>query len=237
MLSKSSEDIMKKRILIIEDEPDIANILRYTFKGEGFEVRHAVSGEEGSEIVHQFDPNIVLLDLMLPGISGFDVCKELAKYSSPVIMLTARNDIVDKIMGLELGADDYITKPFNIRECVTRVNVALRRMEKVSIAEVRRSSYIKIDNIDIYQDARKIHIDGEEIKLKPKEIDLLFYLVDNKNIALTREQILDSVWGYDYIGDHRTVDVHIRRLRQKLKDNKAIETVFGTGYMLRVGNI
>lgn len=228
---------MNKRILIIEDEPDIANILRYTFKGEGFEVRHAVSGEEGIKKFHQFNPNVVLLDLMLPGINGFDVCKELSKYSAPVIMLTARNDIVDKILGLELGADDYITKPFNIRECVTRVNVALRRVNKINQIEVKKNNYIKVDNIDIYQEARKVFIQGKEVKLKPKELDLLFYLVDNRNIALTREQILDSVWGYDYFGDPRTVDVHIRRLRQKLGDSKVIETVFGTGYMMRIGNI
>ena len=228
---------MNKRILIIEDEPDIANILIYTFKGEGFEVRHTVSGEEGIKEFHQFNPNVVLLDLMLPGINGFDVCKELARYSAPVIMLTARNDIVDKILGLELGADDYITKPFNIRECVTRVNVALRRVEKINQIEVKKSNYIKVDNIYIYQEARKVFIQGEEVKLKPKELDLLFYLIDNRNIALTREQILDSVWGYDYFGDPRTVDVHIRRLRQKLGDSKVIETVFGTGYMLRIGNI
>lgn len=228
---------MNKKILIIEDEPDIANILSYTFKNEGFEVKHSVSGEEGIEVFHKFNPNVVLLDLMLPGMNGFDVCKELAKYSSPVIMLTARNDIVDKILGLELGADDYITKPFNIRECVTRVNVALRRVEKINQIEVKKSNYIKVDNIEIYQDARKVFIQGKEVKLKPKELDLLFYLVDNRNIALTREQILDSVWGYDYFGDPRTVDVHIRRLRQKLEDNKIIETVFGIGYMIRIGNI
>lgn len=228
---------MSKRILIIEDDPDISNILRYTFKGEGFEVRYALSGEEGIEIFHDFNPNVVLLDLMLPGINGFEVCKKLAKYSAPVIMLTARNDVVDKILGLELGADDYITKPFNIRECVTRVNVALRRMEKVNTVGSENVDCIKIGNIDVYKDARRVSVDQEEIKLKPKELDLLFYLIENSNRALTREQILDSVWGYDYFGDPRTVDVHIRRLRQKLKDNNSIETVFGTGYMLRIDKI
>lgn len=225
---------MDKKILIVEDDPDISNILRYTFKGEGFEVRYALSGEECIEIFHEFNPDVVLLDLMLPGIDGFQVCRKLAKYSAPVIMLTARNDVLDKILGLELGADDYITKPFNIRECVTRVNVALRRMEKVNRSGNESIDCIKISNINIYKEARKVYVDDEEIKLKPKELDLLFYLMDNSNRALTREQILDSVWGYDYFGDPRTVDVHIRRLRQKLKDNNSIETVFGTGYMLRI---
>jgi len=228
---------MGKRILIIEDDPDISNILRYTFKGEGFEVRHALSGEEGIEIFHVFNPDVVLLDLMLPGINGFEVCKQLAKYSAPVIMLTARNDVVDKILGLELGADDYMTKPFNIRECVTRVNVALRRIEKVNTVESENVDYMKIGNIDIYKEARRVSVDNEEVKLKPKELDLLFYLIENSNRALTREKILDSVWGYDYFGDPRTVDVHIRRLRQKLKDNNSIETVFGTGYMLRTDKV
>ena len=225
---------MDKKILIVEDDPDISNILRYTFKGEGFEVRYALSGEECIEIFHEFNPDVVLLDLMLPGIDGFQVCRKLAKYSAPVIMLTARNDVLDKILGLELGADDYITKPFNIRECVTRVNVALRRMQKVNRSGNEIIDCIKISNINIYKEARKVYVDDEEIKLKPKELDLLFYLMDNSNRALTREQILDSVWGYDYFGDPRTLDVHIRRLRQKLKDNNSIETVFGTGYMLRI---
>lgn len=228
---------MGKRILIIEDDPDISNILRYTFKGEGFEVRYALSGEEGIDIFHVFNPDVVLLDLMLPGINGFEVCKQLAKYSAPVIMLTARNDVVDKILGLELGADDYMTKPFNIRECITRVNVALRRIEKVNTVESENVDYMKIGNIDVYKEARRVSVDNEEIKLKPKELDLLFYLIENSNRALSREKILDSVWGYDYFGDPRTVDVHIRRLRQKLKDNNSIETVFGTGYMLRTDKI
>lgn len=152
-------------------------------------------------------------------------------------MLTARNDVVDKILGLELGADDYITKPFNIRECVTRVNVALRRMERVNTLASENIDHVKISNINVYKGDRKVCLDDEEIKLKPKELDLLFYLMENSNRALTREQILDAVWGCDYFGESRTVDAHIRRLRQKLKDSKAIETVFGTGYMLRTDKI
>lgn len=228
---------MRKRILIIEDDPDISNILKYTFKGEGFEVKHSKTGEDGINDFHEFEPNIVLLDLMLPGINGFEVCKKLSKYSAPVIMLTARNEVVDKIQGLELGADDYITKPFNIRECVARVNVAIRRIEKITSSEVKSSDCTILDNIKVYFDARKVYVNNEEIKLKPRETDLLFYLINNKNIVLSRDKLLDSVWGCDYFGDPRTVDVHIRRLRQKLNDKKYIETVFGTGYMFRVGTI
>lgn len=228
---------MNKKILIIEDDPDISNILKYTFKSEGFEVNHAKSGEEGIELFNNFNPDVVLLDLMLPGINGFEVCKRLSMQSAPIIMLTARNDVIDKILGLELGADDYITKPFNIRECVTRVNVALRRMEKINSIDNSKSNVFKFNNIEVYQSSRKLYVNGVEIRLKPKELDLLFYLIENKNIALTRDKILDAVWGYDYDGDYRTIDVHIRRLRQKLNDNAAIETVFGTGYMLRLENI
>lgn len=228
---------MKKRILIIEDDPDISNILKYTFKDEGFEVKHSTTGEEGIDIFHNFKPHVVLLDLMLPGMNGFEVCKKISNYSAPVIMITARDEIVDKILGLELGADDYITKPFNIRECVARVNVAIRRMEKINDVESEKSISMTLENIKIYHEARKIYVDGEEVKLKPREIDLLFYLIENKNKALSRDKLLDAVWGYDYFGDSRTVDVHIRRLRQKLKDKNYIETVFGTGYMFRVGNI
>lgn len=228
---------MKKRILIIEDDPDISNILRYTFNGEGFEVKCALTGEDGIDIFQEFEPHVILLDLMLPGISGFDVCKKLSRYSAPVIMLTARNAIIDKISGLELGADDYITKPFNIRECVARVNVAIRRMEKIKCAESKENICLTLENIKIYFDARKVYLDDEEIKLKPKELELLFYLIENKNKALSRDKLLDAIWGYDYFGDSRTVDVHIRRLRQKLKNDTYIETAFGTGYMFRIGNL
>lgn len=223
---------MDKRILIIEDEPDISNILSYSFRNEGFIVNVVESGEDGIEEFIKFKPNVVLLDLMLPGIDGFEVCSRLAKFDAPIIMLTARNDIVDKIKGLELGADDYITKPFNIKECIVRVNVALRRMDKIINSE--DGSCINIDNIKINIDSKLVYLNNEEVKLKPRERGLLFYLLSNKNVALSREKILDSVWGYDYYGDPRTVDVHIRRLRQKLDNKELIQTSFGTGYMLKV---
>lgn len=224
---------MDKRVLIIEDEPDIQNILRYTFMREGFKVRCATYGKDGIEFCESFKPNIILLDLMLPDMSGFDVCKALVKHNIPIIMLTARNDIVDKVLGLELGADDYITKPFDVRECIARVNVALRRVQKSNTIQEEVSNSIEIDNIKVIRDSRKVYVSGEEIKLKPKEMDLLLYLIDNKNIALSRDQILDGAWGNDYEGDWRTVDVHVRRLRQKLNNNDIIETIFGIGYMFK----
>ena len=229
---------MENKILIIEDESDIQNILRYSFMKEKFKVRCASCGIDGIEICEDFSPDIIMLDLMLPDISGFEVCKRLTKYNIPIIMLTARNDIVDKVLGLELGADDYITKPFDIRECIARVNVALRRVQKNKsmheyIDKEEKLTEITIDNIKIVKNSRKVFIDNTEVKLKPKEMSLLIYLIDNKNIAVSREQIMDKVWGDDYDGDFRTVDVHIRRLRQKLNNKDIIETIFGIGYMLK----
>ncbi|AQM58885.1 response regulator transcription factor [Clostridium baratii] len=227
---------MENKILIIEDESDIQNILRYSFIKEKFKVRCASCGTDGIEICEIFNPDIVILDLMLPDISGFEVLKNLTKYNIPIIMLTARHDIVDKVLGLELGADDYITKPFDIRECIARVKVALRRVEKSKLKDTyieEDTNEIIIDKIKILKNSRKVFVNNEEIKLKPKEMNLLLYLIENKNIAISRDQIMEKVWDDEYDGDFRTVDVHIRRLRQKLNNKDIIETVFGIGYMLK----
>lgn len=227
---------MENKILIIEDESDIQNILRYSFIKEKFKVRCVSCGIDGIEICEIFNPDIVILDLMLPDISGFEVLKNLTKYNIPIIMLTARHDIVDKVLGLELGADDYITKPFDIRECIARVKVALRRVEKSKLKDTyieEDTNEIIIDKIKILKNSRKVFVNNEEIKLKPKEMNLLLYLIENKNIAISRDQIMEKVWDDEYDGDFRTVDVHIRRLRQKLNNKDIIETVFGIGYMLK----
>lgn len=223
---------MNKRILIIEDEPDIARILKYAFTKENFLVRCEDCGMSGIEAVKNFEPDVILLDVMLPDISGFEVCKNLMKYKIPILMLTARNDIVDKILGLELGADDYITKPFDIREVITRVNVALRRLERITNKEEENEKIIMGD-ITIIKKSREVYKKDELIKLKPKEYDLLLYMAENKNRVLSRDQILSKVWNYDFEGDWRTIDVHIRRLRQKLHCEELIETVFGIGYILK----
>ena len=206
---------MEEKILIIEDEPDIQNILRYSFMKEGFKVRCVDKGRQGIDIFKDFNPTLVILDLMLPDISGFDVCRELNKLNANIIMLTARDDIVDKVLGLELGADDYITKPFDI-----------------SNKSKDKDEFI-IGPIKIKRQSRKVYLNEEEVKLKPKEIELLLYFLDNPNIALSRDQILDGVWGDEYFGDFRTVDVHVRRLRQKLNNEEIIETIFGLGYMFK----
>ncbi|ELC8441998.1 response regulator transcription factor [Clostridium perfringens] len=226
---------MEEKVLIIEDEIDIQNILRYSFMKEGFKVRCVDKGLQGIEVFKSFNPNLVFLDLMLPDISGFDVCRELTKLDANIIMLTARDDIVDKVLGLELGADDYITKPFDVRECIARAKVALRRKTKNSNEHVKeeKSDEMIIGNIKLKKLSRKVYLNGEEVRFKPKEIELLFYFAENANIALSRDQILDGVWGDEYFGDFRTVDVHVRRLRQKLENEEIIETIFGLGYMFK----
>lgn len=223
---------MEKKILIIEDEPDISDILRYALAKENFKVRCAYRGSEVITIMEEFNADLVILDVMLPDISGFELCKALVKYNIPILMLTARNDIVDKVLGLELGADDYITKPFDIREVITRVNVALRRIEKANVQKYNSNTII-LGSIKIFKNSREVKKEDTLIKLKPKEYDLLLYLAENKNIVLSREQILNKVWDYSFEGDWRTVDVHIRRLRQKLGKEDLIETIFGIGYLLR----
>jgi DNA-binding response OmpR family regulator len=222
---------MRENILIIEDDKDISEILRFALMKEGYKVKVNPNGLEAEYEIKNFNPDLILLDIMLNDTDGFRVCRNISSYRIPIIMITARVDIMDKILGLELGADDYITKPFDIREVITRVRVAIRRKEVNSIDN--KSSYINIGNIKIDESMRCVYLNNDEIKLKPKEFDLLLFLSKNKNRVYYREQLLDRIWGYDFIGDTRTIDVHIRRLRQKLKGNINIETVFGVGYMLK----
>lgn len=231
----------ESKILIIEDEEGICDILSYSLRREGFDVRWALSGKEGLELMEEVEADIVILDLMLPDISGFEICKTLmVKYNIPIIMLTARNDIVDKVIGLEIGADDYITKPFDIREVIARVKVSLRRKRKlqdvINNQDKNISNRINVnENIYINYESRKVYKNGEIIRLKPREYDLLFELAENRDRVLSREQLLDLIWEMDYEGDVRTVDVHVQRLRKKLDhgSESIIETVFGVGYKLR----
>lgn len=227
---------MRSKVLVVEDEISINDILASALRADGYEVRSAFSSSEARSLIMNFKPDLAMLDINLPDEDGFELCKFINKnYSMPIIMLTARNDIIDKVLGLELGADDYITKPFHIKEVLTRVKVAVRRVEKYStyhednIFQLNKSIQINFDS----------HIalkDGEEVRLKPKEFDLLEFFIKNRNRVLSREELLDKVWGIDYDGELRTVDVHVRRLRSKLdKDetNSIIETVFGIGYTMR----
>ena len=216
-------------ILLIEDEEEIADLLRLYFEREGFRLVHAQSGERGLERVKQGDIRAPLLDIGLPGIDGVEVCRRLRSASDiPIIMLTARDSEVDKVVGLEIGADDYVTKPFSPRELVARVKAVLRRSEERPV-EVR-----VVDVGGFLIDAGRRHVQlpsSDVIRPTAREFDLLWYLASHRGLVLSRQQILEAVWGYDYFGETRTVDVHVRQLRKKLPD-VPIETVWGVGYRM-----
>jgi len=239
--------MLKKRILVVEDEFSINDTLKFALSKENFEVRGAYNGESALKVFEEFEPHLVLLDLMLPDISGFELCK-IMNQKSYVVMLTARDDMIDKILGMEIGADDYITKPFEIREVTARINAIFRRASKNIldneniVSNINQNIVSNIldnnikDDITINFDTRTVIKDGKEIMLKRKEFDILNYLYKHKGVVFTRQQLLNEVWGYEDYSDTRTVDVHIRRLRANLgddKENSVIETVFGVGYVLR----
>ena len=222
---------MLQEILIIEDDADIAESLQYNFKREGFRPVVAESGEKGLRLAldEKNSPALIILDLMLPGMSGMELCRRLRREplteKTPIIMLTAKAAEIDKIAGLELGADDYIVKPFSVKEVVARVRAVLRRVEKETI-ERYEDAKITIDFADM-----RVTCGGADVKLTRKEFALLTYLIKSSGRVATRQNLLDNVWGYSYFGDTRTLDVHIRRLRQKLGDcGNCIETVVGVGY-------
>ena len=222
---------MRQNILIVEDEADIAESLRYNFEREGFKTDIAESGEKGLRLAldEKRPPSLILLDLMLPGMSGIELCRRLRREpvtkKIPVIMLTAKAAETDKITGLEIGADDYITKPFSVKEVIARVRAVLRRVDSETVQKYEDEK-LTVDFVDM-----RVHCDGEEVKLTRKEFALLTYLTKNSGRVATRQNLLDNVWGYSYFGDTRTLDVHIRRLRQKLGEcGDCIETVVGVGY-------
>ena len=220
---------MTKSILLIEDEENIAEMLRGFFERDGFRFFHAPDGEDGLRRLKTREVSAVLLDLNLPGMDGVDVCRKIRATSNvPIIMLTARDSEVDKVVGLELGADDYVTKPFSPRELLARVKAVMRRSEEAPT----QASAIEIEGFVIDSGRRRVTTPaGETVEPTAREFDLLWYLAENRGLALSRAQILSAVWGYDYFGETRTVDVHVRQLRKKL-DGLALETVWGVGYRL-----
>ena len=220
---------MDGTVLLIEDEEEIADLLRLVFEKEGFRLIHADSGEKGLALLTERSPRAVLLDLGLPGIDGMEVCRRIRASSDiPVIMLTARDDEIDKVVGLELGADDYVTKPFSPRELVARVKAVLRRSEQQPDAPAA----ITVADFEIDNGRRSVRTpDGDIVQPTAREFDLLWHLARNRGIVLSRAQLLEAVWGYDYFGETRTVDVHVRQLRKKLPDIP-IETVWGVGYKM-----
>ena len=219
---------MAERILIVEDEVNIATPTKTYLERDGFEVTHVLTGEDGLRVMEDDPPNLVLLDLNLPGIDGLEVCRRIRATSQvPIIMLTARDDDIDKIVGLEVGADDYVTKPFNARELVARVKAILRRAP-ATVQPI--GGTLSHGTITIDRGRHEVKVGGDEVQLAPKEFDLLWTLLEERGHVLTRDQLLERVWGYTFAGDTRTVDVHVRQLRRKLGDACPIVTVWGVGY-------
>ena len=231
--------VNRQKILIVDDDNNIAELISLYLTKECFETRIVNDGEEALRVIKTFSPNLILLDLMLPGIDGYQVCREVRQTSNtPIIMLSAKGEIFDKVLGLELGADDYMIKPFDSKELVARVKAVLRRYqasEKPSISQTN-GKYVEYPDLIINQTNYSVLYQGSPVDMPPKELELLYFLASSPNQVFTREQLLDHIWGYEYIGDTRTVDVHIKRLREKIKDheNWSISTVWGIGYKFEV---
>ena len=233
--------VSKQRILIVDDDNNIAELISLYMTKECFETKIVNDGESALEAVESFEPNLILLDLMLPGIDGYQVCREVrAKNSVPIIMLSAKGEVFDKVLGLELGADDYMEKPFDTKELVARVKAVLRRYKATpaSVEEVKTSTDKKVEYADLVVNLTNYSVFymGKKVEMPPKELELLYFLASSPNHVFTREQLLDQIWGYEYVGDTRTVDVHIKRLREKIRDHEkwAISTIWGIGYKFEV---
>ena len=232
----------KQRILIVDDDYNIAELISLYLTKECFETKIVGDGEEALRVFPEFQPNLILLDLMLPGIDGYQVCRELRSTSQvPIIMLSAKGEIFDKVLGLELGADDYMIKPFDSKELVARVNAVLRRYHPpvqtpASSVTEQHGNFVEYPDLIVNLTNYSVIYNGHSIELPPKELELLYFLASSPNQVFTREQLLDHIWGYEYIGDTRTVDVHIKRLREKIKGNDkwALTTVWGIGYKFEV---
>ena len=228
---------MAKKVLVVDDEKPISDIIKFNLEKEGYEVLIAYDGEEALARVEADDPDLIILDLMLPKIDGLEVAKRVrVKHSTPIIMVTAKDSELDKVLGLELGADDYVTKPFSNRELVARVKANLRRQEAVTTAADNRKADIKVGDLTIHPDAYTVTKRGENINLTHREFELLHYLARHLGQVINREHLLQTVWGSDYFGDVRTVDVTVRRLREKIEDNPShpewLVTRRGVGYYL-----
>ncbi|MBN8191747.1 response regulator transcription factor [Bacillus sp. NTK074B] len=233
---------MSKKILVVDDEQSIATLLKYNLEQSGYSVITVHDGEEGRDAAIEQSPDLIILDLMLPTMDGVEVCKDLRqrKINIPILMLTAKDDEFDKVLGLELGADDYMTKPFSPREVVARVKAILRRSQAMQEAAEpvapEPTDYKEVGELKVYPEQYEAYFQGELLELTPKEFELLLYLTDNKGRVLTRDQLLSAVWNYDFAGDTRIVDVHISHLREKIESNTKkptyIKTIRGLGYKL-----
>ncbi len=226
----------KQKILIVDDDTNIAELISLYLTKECYETKMVHDGESALKELTLFQPNLILLDLMLPGMDGYQVCREVrTKSQVPIIMLSAKGEVFDKVLGLELGADDYIVKPFDTKELVARVKANLRRCQQMTTFDPPKAADAKIveyPDLIINQSNYSVLYQGRTIEMPPKELELLYFLASSPNQVFTREQLLDHIWGYEYIGDTRTVDVHIKRLREKIKDHPrwSLSTVWGIGY-------
>lgn len=233
---------VKQKIMIVDDDSSIAELISLYLTKECFDTLIVSDGEEALQQFRRYEPNLILLDLMLPGIDGYEVCRELRKTSKvPIIMLSAKGEVFDKVLGLELGADDYMIKPFDSKELVARVKAVLRRFsqepdKKEMFPNEKQGEYVIYEDLLINQTNYSVTYLGKQVEMPPKELELLYFLASHPNQVFTREQLLDHIWGYEYIGDTRTVDVHVKRVREKIKDraNWSIATVWGIGYKFEV---
>ena len=227
---------MQYKILIVDDDENICELLRLYLEKDGFETIVANDGEQAVDFANKYSPDLILLDIMLPKLDGWQVCREIRKTSeTPIIMLTAKGETFDKILGLELGADDYVSKPFDTKEVIARIKAVLRRShEKDKASQINEVRYDKLRiNLTNYE----LEVNGVKIDTPPKELELIYHLASNPNRVYTRDQLLDEVWGFDYYGDSRTVDVHVKRLREKLEnvsEEWCLKTVWGVGYKFEV---
>ncbi len=227
--------VAKQRILIVDDDQNIAELISLYLTKECFETHIAEDGESALLAIESFQPNLILLDLMLPGIDGYEVCREVrGKSTTPIIMLSAKGEIFDKVLGLELGADDYMEKPFDSKELVARVKAVLRRYKPISTPIPDDSSAKKVEYADLTINLTNYSViyKNTTLEMPPKELELLYFLASSPNQVFTREQLLDRIWGYEYIGDTRTVDVHVKRIREKINEHPhwALSTIWGIGY-------
>ena len=230
--AKGGYAVLDTKILVVDDDTNICDLLKIYFENEGYEVKTANDGVEGLNYFKIYEPDLVLLDIMLPRKDGWQVCREIREMSSkPIIMITAKGEVFDKVLGLELGADDFLVKPFDMKELSARVKAVLRRYQ--AHANQDDDEVVKFENIEISRQKYELKLKGKSVDIPPKELELLYFLASNYNRVFTRDQLLDKVWGFDYLGDSRTVDVHVKRLREKLEgasDKWILKTVWGVGY-------
>ena len=232
------DNITNAKLLVVDDDPNICEVLKLYFENEGYKVKTAGDGAEGLATFRSYDPDLVLLDIMMPRKDGWQVCREIRETSTkPVIMITAKGDVIDKVLGLDLGADDFIVKPFDMKELSARIKAVLRRYN--AHKSTRDEEVVRFENLEISLKKYELKLCGKAIDIPPKELELLYFLASNCNRVFTRDQLLDKVWGFDYLGDSRTVDVHVKRLREKLEgvsDKWELKTVWGVGYKFKTNN-